>query len=288
MHSIKICYLAKMKITLLFILIFSQAAFASWVTTYQEVAQIIKADHVFHDSASLEQITVARDLNELEQAYGNEDLKLIYNSMTRDDILKNNENIRMLLESQLSEGDSLSSSEIRRIFRYTSNTTVVKREERYDRDEVIGFCFGRAFIAHHHSKIRNVDPLNIKKIWVVGDMKKWAHHVATILKGDKGWMAIDTYTGLLSIERWMQVMERDKKRGAEELMFFVTNATRFGHENNNFYNSIDLFNSPEENLIEYEDGKASSELKKNDFYKGYFIDFFRELARKIDNIKPFN
>lgn len=258
----KFCFLDQMKMILITILLFSQSAFASWVTTYQDVIATISADHTFHESVAIPQIPSSKDFNELEQNYGNEDLKNIYWSMTPDQVLKNNENIKTLLEQDIiGEAEKLSSSEIRRIFRYTESSYVVKKEERYDKDEVIGFCFGRAFIAHHQARLREVDPDNIKKIWIVGDMKKWGHHVATILRGDKGWMVIDTYTGLLTVETWIKRMEQDKKRSSDELMFFVINATRFGHQNNNLHNSIDLFNSPEETLLEFEDKEATRELK---------------------------
>lgn len=286
----------KTSIILLFLFV-SNAVFASWVTTYQQVTEDIKRDHTLYETLNQEQISSSRDLTELEQNYGNEDLKNIYWSMPKDQVTENNINIKALLaeenplnrEVMEEEGKFLlSSSDIRKIFRDTTNTNVVEREEKYDRDEVIGFCFGRAFIAHYQAKLREVHPDSVKKIWVVGDMEKWGHHVATILRGRKGWMAIDTYTGLMSVEKWIKRMEKDKKRKADELMFFVTNATRFGHQNNNFYNSIDLFNVPEENLVEYEDRKKASDLKDDDFYKGYFIDFFREFDRRIDRIKAFD
>lgn len=280
---------------IILLLLLSNSALASWVTTYQEVTEDIKTDHSFYDLANKDLISSSRDFNELEKNYGNEDLKNIYWSAAEDQVIANNENIRNLLnqinpearEVMLDDGKFLlSKSEVRKVFRYTSNTRVVKREERYDKDEVLGFCFGRAFIAHYQAKLRDVHPESIKKIWVVGDMEKWGHHVATMLRSKKGWMVIDTYTGLLTVEKWMQRMEKDKKRNANKLMFFVTNATRFGHQNNNFFNSIDLFNVPEENLLEFEDKKKAATLKSKDFYKGYFIDFFRELDKKISKMSP--
>ena len=286
-----------MKTYLFIVLIFvNKLSFASWVTTYQELSSDLEQIHRIHEVSTPHEIQEAKNFEELERAYGNVDLKLIYNSSSEDFVTKNNQNIlRLLKHDEISEEfefidkkkNFLSRSEVKRIFRDTSRIRVVEREERYDREEVIGFCFGRAFISHHISHLKGVHPKSIKKIWVVGDMKKWAHHVATILKTDNGWMAIDTYTGLLSVERWIQRMERDKKRNAKELMFFVTNATRFGHENNNFYNSIDLFNIPEDKMEEFED-KSSKEIKSTDFYRGYFLDFFKELDRRIDRYKAFD
>ena len=284
-----------MKITLvLYILLFANLALASWVTTYQDLSADIGKYHNLVEVHDPHALVSASSLEKLEKSYGNTDLKEIYMSFSEDTIEQNNSNIKNLLETtnpkqkpEFFEDKKflLSRNDVRKIFRNTSNIYVVKREEKFDRDEVIGFCFGRAFISHHISHLRGVHPESIKKIWVVGDMKKWAHHVATILRTSRGWMAVDTYTGLLSVERWIKRMERDKKRNARELMFFVTNATRFGHESNNFYNSIDLFNVPEEELEEYESKKSTSDIKDNDFYKGYFLDFFRELDRKLDSFK---
>ena len=222
-----------------------------------------------------------------------------YKGLSEEEVIVSNENLMNMLNINHEntprdpEGKVtvLSSSQVRKIYRATERTRVVQREYIYDPDEEYGFCYGRALIAHYNSMVRNIHPSAIKKVWVVGDMKKWSFHVATMLKVKEGWRVIDTYTGLLTLERWVKRLRRDKKKKAKELMFFVTSPTRFGYFNNTRYNSIDLFNVSSENYDKYNDKETTKEstreLKEEDYYNGFFIDFFQEFDRRSEKIKPF-
>ena len=69
-------------------------------------------------------------------------------------------------------------------------------------------------------------------------------------------------------------------------MYFVTRAGRFGHSNNSLYNTVDLFNVPYNRMGLYENVKSMNELKENDFYKGFFIDFYNALDARSSLIRP--
>ena len=133
-----------MKTYLFIVLIFvNKLSFASWVTTYQELSSDLEQIHRIHEVSTPHEIQEAKNFEELERAYGNVDLKLIYNSSSEDFVTKNNQNIlRLLKHDEISEEfefidkkkNFLSRSEVKRIFRDTSRIRVVEREERYDRE----------------------------------------------------------------------------------------------------------------------------------------------------------
>jgi hypothetical protein len=283
-----------MKKVAVFLVLLTYCAFAqaSWVSTYNDIVQPIWDTYQWSNTSNIEQIPSSRDLRELEANYGNENMYYIYSELTDEQVLQNNENLNNILELALTQElagpgvRQLSRGESSRVYRAVERERVVKNQHKYDPDEVLGLCFGRATIADIHARVRGVDPSAIKKIWVLGDMKKWQFHVATMLKEKKKWTVIDTYTGKLSLERWVRRMQRDKKRNARELMFFVTSAARFGFMSNHIYSASELFNYSFEELDNYvEDYKHS---RDEDFYKGFFVDFFISLDKRIDRIRQFD
>jgi hypothetical protein len=140
------------------------------------------------------------------------------------------------------------------------------RESQYDPEECFGFCFGRASLIHHEAIQKNIDPEAIRKIWAVGSLEKekWHFHVSTILKaqGRGTWWATDTiYKSAISVETWMDRMERSSDDG--RLMLFVTDPRRFSVYSPQFYTGLDLLG----------DGRS-------DYYNGYFRDYFEFTLRK--------
>ena len=264
---------------------------ASWVETYREISDPMWDYYVWDNEPNLEQIPYSRDFAALTDNYGSDNFYYIYHNVSDEFILQNNQNINRILDYELDQdlqGPNtrlLSRGQARRIYRATEREYVVRRQERYDRDEVLGLCFGRAIIAHIHALVRGVDETAIKKIWVLGDMEQWQFHVATILKTNRGWYVIDTYTGFLSLDRWIRRMERDKKRNARPLMYFVSDSERFSFQSNYIYSAVDLFNVDHTQLDLYEENE--DQLKAGDLYNGFFIDFFKSLDRNIDRIRPF-
>ena len=90
-----------MKLNLFILLtLFTHATFASWITTYQEITESIKADHNLHELPNQALISTSANFKELEKNYGNEDLTNIYWSSNEADVLANNENIKLLLSEE--------------------------------------------------------------------------------------------------------------------------------------------------------------------------------------------
>lgn len=306
-----------------------QVSFAGWVSSYTDILEKMESTHEVYDSANWYAVMQSRDFDELEKNYGNANLQFIHWGYTDEQIAENNENIKRLT-SEVEERKNndvetegkitVSRRQAKKIFTYVEESKMVgeggRDEWKYDPDEVLGLCFGRAIIAHNYSLAKNIAPDSIKKIWVLGDMKKWQFHVATMVRGEKSWYVLDTYVGFVTAKEWMKRMLKDKKKSAkQELMFFVTDATRFGFYDDSTYNSINLFNIADDELDEelHEskeflnkkivwtqqelDEKREKKEKKGkefeedkyrvDFYRGYFIDFYKEFDKKIERIKPF-
>jgi hypothetical protein len=223
----------------------------------------------------------SNSLQELEGMYGKESLLDIQKKLTDDDIKKNNDHLKKLLAAPFQfthiEGkkEIITEEEAQIIYKAMSNSKVHQNHCQYDTQGTIGFCFGRATIAHMEAIVRGVNPDLIRKIWIAGDMGIWGHHVATMIKTEKGWMVLDTNIGKsISPDQWISRYLPYKIKNASEIMVFTTQAGRFGPYDTESYNAINLFNT-----------NSSDYLKSQDYYNGYFHDYFEDL----DNTqrKPF-
>ncbi len=148
-----------------------------------------------------------------------------------------------------------------------SDSKVNQNQNCYDPQGAIGFCFGRATMAHLEAIVRNIHPDAIKKIWIAGDMEKWGHHVATMIKTENNWLVLDTNIGhAISYEEWIRIYMPYKAKNANDIMIFITQSGRFGPYDTKTYNAIDLFNT---HTLEFD--------KASDYYRGYFHDFLEDL-----------
>lgn len=91
----------------------------------------------------------------------------------------------------------------------------------------------------------------------------WGHHVATIVAGKEGgWWAIDPEVGkVVSATDWVKWLKAEQENGDEPLVFFISEAERFGPNAHSKYNQVDLYGSD-----------------TDDIYNGYF----RKLIRGED------
>jgi hypothetical protein len=104
----------------------------------------------------------------------------------------------------------------------------------FDRGSEIGFCFGRALLAHYELLKRGVPQEAIVKLFVLGDLKVghslWKFHVAVGVRDpEKGLWVIDPLQpSLSSLVDWVQQMEKlDLKSPNPSSRFFVTDARKF-------------------------------------------------------------
>jgi len=226
-----------------------------------------------HTGPAASDFLQAKSLDELESLYGGESLIEIQRNLSDETIKKYNAHTMALLDEDFKIKDIpgkknfLTKEEANVIYNAMSESKVNKNHNCYDTDGTIGFCFGRATIAHLEAIVRNVNPEAIRKIWIAGDMGKWGHHVATIVKAEKGWYVLDTEIGfVLSHEHWVSIYLPLKEPKANEIMVFTTQAGRFSPYDTQTYNAMNLFNT---NSSDFE--------KVSDYYRGYFHDYFEDL-----------
>ena len=248
---------------------------ASFKTCLEAMNELIAYKPYYGDAAK--DFSKAKNLSELESFYGGVSLIEIQRAFSEEQIKKNNENIKLLFKEPLEvkkiEGkfSVVANEDAKLIYRAMADSNVNKNHSCYDKEGTIGFCFGRATIAHMEAIVRNVHPDAIKKIWIAGDMGVWGHHVATMVYTKDGWIVMDTNLGkMIPVDEWVTYYRPFKKEKAKEIMVFTTQAGRFGPYDNRPYNAVDLFNTNSEDFD-----------KAKDFFKGYYHDYFQSL----DNIK---
>ncbi len=247
---------------------------ASWYSCFEDLNAI-----VFHkqlaDGFGNVDFHLAGSLDDLELGYGSEGFFSIHGRLSNKDIQLNNKRVSELLKKEPDlESDKvtrLDREQAQTIYDDMVNTPCVRHDGPYQRPGVaIGYCFGRAITSHMHAIRRGVEPQAMKKIWVVGPMRgDWGHHVAHMIRADDGsWWVIDNVTGLVKADQWISSLKTYKNTN-KELMFFVSQASRFGPRENFTYNTVNLFNVT--------DGNYDFFQKDNDYYSGFFKDLFKYL-----------
>ena len=279
------------KFTLLFLLLFTTACSLSPVKTFiadnpgvnrdpanfQSCFQMMNAviNHRQVDFQDESLLTKAKDLNELEQAYGEESLIDLQRRLDNESIKAATKHAHSLLtkpvnfDKSMKKATYVTPQEAQEILNSITNSKVNQNHYCYDPNNTTGFCFGRAVIGHMEALARGVHPDAIKKIWIAGDMKEWGHHVAPMVKSENGWLVLDTNIGKpLSPEAWYKYYTPMKAPKAKDIMLFVTQGGRFGPYDNEAYSAVNLFNT-----------NGDTFDRANDFYKGYFHDYFEALEQ---------
>lgn len=200
---------------------------------------------------------------DFEDAYGGWSFFSIQQEMTPANIRKFNKGLLKALETddvdEVSTPGSvtrLSMSEARQFYKDFKKNPISSCYLQYEKPGVtVGFCFARASIAHVEALRRGVDTRSVKKIWVIGDMGHWGHHVATMIKTEEGWMVFDDIFGFVTPRDWIAEMELHTE--GKQLMYFASSAERFGPASNSSYSPVDLFGT-----------------EQSDYYNGFFKDYF--------------
>lgn len=259
----------------------SQRTPAAWHSCFENLNALVFRKQIEDGTGNVD-FHLAGSLDDLEAGYASEGMFSIHGRKSNKDILLNNERVSQLLRDEPFIEDTgvdidelkvtkLNREQAQTIYNDMVNTPCVRNDGPYQRADVaIGFCFGRAITSHMHALRRGVDPRAMKKIWVVGPMRgDWGHHVAHMIRSDDGsWWVIDNVTGLVKAEQWITSLKGYKNTN-KELMFFVTQASRFGPRKNYTYNTVNLFNVV--------DGQYDIFQKENDYYSGFFKDLFKYL-----------
>ncbi len=251
---------------------------ASWDSCYKELESIFKHPSVQNSALDPVYIQEAGDLSQLERAYGEESFFSWQARLSNKDIGEMNQKTLELLNGEnIPTGvktwekpslNSVKKEQAQILYQDMQSSPCVTNHHKYDRPGVsLGYCFGRATMAHMAAIVRGINPKSVKKIWVVGEMYGgWGHHVAAMVRAqDNKWYVIDNVSGLVTHDQWMNKFKGMKKN--KDVLFFVTSANRFGPENTDSYNPINLFNVHGDNFEDF-----SSD---DDYYRGFFHDLFK-------------
>ena len=268
-------------------------------TCYQELATLLLPRRVYTTPFNRELLVRAENLDDVRAAYGNTsmfDIKYQGMGNNRAAIEANNSRLQTLLtdevppiERELRAGEvsTLREGEIQGLYRDLLQSPCVRDHYRYRRPEIsVGYCFGRATIGHFLGAKKGLNAESMKKIWVVGDMDHWGHHVAVMVRGeDRNWYVLDNVTGLVTHQEWIRKIKQNYET-TDPLMFYVTDASRFGPRINATYSPITLFNLPYRIDRRNMDGiRHLFDGEDYDQAADYYMGFFRDGFEYIDDIQ---
>ncbi len=159
----------------------------------------------------------------------------------------------------IEEESCYSNSELNELFRNRiKNQHVVVNQRNYDPRQRVGFCFGRALVAHTQS-VAMKRQVPVLKMWVVGRLERgeinWRYHVTTLVLGcDRKWYTLDTlFSRPLTAAAWVDAMK-----------------TSYGADPSNRY----LVSRPDRvdaSGSEYDEGTFKAEI-----FGDYFKDYLRQ------------
>ncbi len=214
-------------------------------------------------------------LRQLEASWGSGSLFEIQQKASLAAIQEHNASVQAALAAPLPPiktklARRIIQDQARTILAEVHQTPSHRSQHKYQIRGCNGYCFGRAVIAHIEALRRELHPESIKKLWAIGSMQgNNAFHVTTLApaKGARGikWWSLDANSSQpTDVNQWMSQLAQMSTD--QRLMFFVTDGYRFSPHADVYYNEWDLF------------GTSS----KQDYYAGYFLDYFRYIKQGPD------
>jgi len=110
------------------------------------------------------------------------------------------------------------------------DVTSLKALPKYDPENQIGFCFGRAMAVHLLVRRMGLTEGGIRKLFVAGCLgsggkTEWRFHVITLVKGDDGaWHAIETNVAErpLTARQWVEEMRKKWDPGRKARLYVTS------------------------------------------------------------------
>lgn len=244
---------------------------SNFLTSFYEIHnQSYYIPRAFYNDDFLDKVT---SLEILDDIYGNESFQSIYNRKTPTEINNHNQLVLSLLkterETNLANTGHVTTAEVKKINKVIKSSRNEHHRRFYDPSGLDEFCYARAVMAHAHGIHSGVDPSSIKKIWSVGNAQNFYWHVATLMKAESGWWAVDSefFPKGVTDNEWIQkfLITPEEKPN----MIFIANGTRFSQASPTTLNALDLFNTLND-----------SHNPEADAFRGYFKDFFEDLENK--------
>lgn len=167
----------------------------------------------------------------------------IFNIWSINSYSHNNEILKQYQEIEelsLSGKQALNNQERKNLFQEALEHPVtalsVENIKKYDPDQTIGFCFGRAMAVHLLARAHyGLASSSIRKLFVIGDLRsgaspEWRFHVTTVVKGltsrnRKTWYAIDPIleTPIL-LSTWMKTIQSKWDQNQKAMFYWVNNS----------------------------------------------------------------
>ena len=151
---------------------------------------------------------------------------------------------------------TLKQAEVRSLYDKISGHPVVAmcQLQKYDPQNRMGYCFGRATAAHVEALRTRLQKESIRKVWAVGPMRAganiWSYHVATFVRNAAGeWQSIDPFIGKpIPLRQWMAKMKTyDADPGG--LMFFASEGKRTAPDHPNKYRAKEFHEGEDGDLL---------------------------------------
>lgn len=145
--------------------------------------------------------------------------------------LLNQHELSALPLSSAQDYQAIASAVIKKVEEHPSASS--KNTWGYDQSGQIGFCFGRALLAHYYLLKAKVLPKDILKIFALGDLlvggQFWQFHVAMGVRDRSGLLIVDPLYGeVTSVENWMNnIKSLEIKHPLSRARFFITDPRKF-------------------------------------------------------------
>jgi hypothetical protein len=112
------------------------------------------------------------------------------------------------------------------------DVTSLKALQKYDPENQIGFCFGRAMAVHLLARRMGLADGSIRKLFMTGCLgsggkTEWRFHVAAMVKGDDGaWHAIETNVAErpLTARQWVEEMRKKWDPGRKARLYATSSS----------------------------------------------------------------
>ena len=199
-------------------------------------------------------------------------LRDLYNneikSISKKEINRRNQRVQDLFENFVppkngKRAKELSHAQFVEVYAMLEREFTGQNMDQYDQAHCkIGYCFGRAYLAHMILLKMGLQQDSIRKVWAVGKMNSgtdhimWDFHVATTAYvKDYGWMVLDTnFNQPLPLRDWFNKNLSESVDGNVRL--YVTDAKKFAIT-----------------VGQYSSSELGFKLPRDaDWYKGYFVD----------------
>lgn len=219
---------------------------SSWASSrcYDKLSALFEHQEIRNTRHQLDQRFEIETLNELEQLYGTENLGHIHASLMESRFsFINYRTIEIAEKYHVDEPTTL--------YKITKIYELMKRIDRQVSQGIPnlvcmteGFCYGRAMIAHFIATQMGVAQKNMKKVWILGNLRsdngfRWSYHVGLAIKSHGGLWVLDANHGLKRIRDFYLQFVEDTEATP---LIFVTQPSRGTIDSSSQYR-IESFNA---------------------------------------------